>query len=66
MKVTHRVLFFASFYEENSRARFAGASVLPLAPKNARHLGMYAQEIGSAREFSKKGRVVKEWKKSKG
>lgn len=30
MKMTHLVLSFASFPEENSRTRFAGANVLPL------------------------------------
>jgi hypothetical protein len=41
--MAHDGLFFASFREENSRSRFAGANFSEFAPENARHLRMYAR-----------------------
>jgi hypothetical protein len=40
--MAHDRSFFASFREQNSRTRFAGASFFLFAPKSVRHLRMYA------------------------
>jgi len=41
---------FASSFEQNSRTRFTGANVSSLAPKNVRHLRMYAHCFLTASE----------------